>query len=123
MWTQNGGRGGARSGRSNIGASVRSVTEKENCVALGDVIFTCGDCKQSERFDKTQEKIMNHIVANYEQEKHIKESQEKLEVYDIEIWRPEETEDDNDLGEVEKMILQHEVRDYIQQRTKFEENM
>ena len=120
---RNSGRGRGGSSRNNHGSSVRSVTAKGNCVALGDAIFTCGDDKQSERFDKTREKIMNHIFANFEQGKYIKESLEKLEVYDIELWRPEEVEDPDDMGEVEKMILQQEVRDYIQRRTKFEENM
>jgi len=46
-----------------------------------------------------------------------------MESYDMEHWRPEKIEDGTELGEVEKMILQQEVRDYVQCRNKFEDDM
>jgi len=72
---------------------------------------------------KTKDKILNCIFAKFEHGKCAKESLEKLQAYGIEQWRPEEIEDGTELGEVEKMMLQQEVRDYVQRRNKFEGNM
>jgi len=72
---------------------------------------------------KITDKILNHIFATFEHGKCVKESLEKLQAYDIEQWRPEEIDDGTELGEAEKMTLQQEVRDYVQRRNKFEDNM
>ena len=118
-----GGRGPGRNGRGNYGTSGKSAQPKGECAELGDAVYTFGDEKQSEKFNKTTEKILNYIFTNFDHGKYVKESLEKYEVYDMEQWRPEEIEDGTVLGEVEKMIIQQEVRDYVLRRNKFEDNM
>ena len=118
-----GGLGAGRNGRGNNGSSRTPQQLKGECAALGDAVYTFGDEKQSERFNKTTDKILNYIFTNYDQGKYVKESLEKYEMYDIDLWRPEEIEDGTQLGEVEKMVLQQEVRAYVQIRNKFEDNM
>ena len=117
------GQGPGRNSRGNNGSSKKQPQLKGKCEALGDAVCTFGDAKQSERFNKTTDKILNYIFSNYDQGKYVKESLEKYEVYDIELWRPEEIEEGTELGEVEKMVLQQEVRAYVQIRNKFEDNM
>ena len=118
-----GGQGPGRNNRGNNGTSGKSAQPKGECAELGDAVYTFGDEKQSERFNKTTEKILNYIFTNFDHGKYVKESLEKYEVYDMEQWRPEEIEDGTVLGEVEKMIIQQEVRDYVLRRNKFEDNM
>jgi len=117
-----GGRGSGRNSRGNNGSSGQPVA-KGKCAAPGDAIYTCGDEKQSERHMQTTDKVLNYFFVTCEHGKYVKESLEKLESCDIEQWRQKEIEDGTELGEVEKMTRQQEVRDYVQCRNKFEDNM
>ena len=44
-------------------------------------------------------------------------------MHDIEQRRPEETEERTELGEVEKRTIQQEVRNFVQPRNKFEDDI
>ena len=68
-----GSRGPGRNSRGNYGSPGKPAA-KGSCAELSDAIYTCGDAKQSERYMKTTERILNHILAKFEQGKYVKSS-------------------------------------------------
>ena len=115
-------RGGRVQGRNNNNIR-RSTQFKGACEDLKDHVYTVGDAKQADRYTKTTEQILNYIQREYDQGQEVKDSLEQLEEFDMELYKPEKPDDMAALDDIDKMILQQEVKDYCTRKFKFNDNM
>ena len=113
------GRGFHRNGRSNKhksnGSQLRGAIEE-----LRNNVFTLGN---AEKYTKTEEAILTHILSNFKQGYEVCHSLKHLELFDIDAHKPEPTGDIATMSEIDKMILKEQVTKYVARKELFEDNM
>ena len=123
------GKGNGPSGKSskgNGGGQGKSNWNNPNrfkgaCEELKDHVYTVGDAKQSDRYTKTTERILDYILGNFDQGCDVRTSLEELKEVDMELYKPEQPE--GSMSEVDKMVLAAEVKDYVGRKFTFNDNM
>ena len=124
--TNQGNRQGGRGrGNRNFNYTPRNASNlKGACEELKDNVYTVGDAKQADRYNKTTESIVNYIQRTYDEGQDVKDALVALEHVDMDQYRPEQEEEDEDnLSYIDKMILQQEVKEYVARTKKYKDNM
>ena len=124
--TNQGNRQGGRGrGNRNFNYTPRNASNlKGACEELKDNVYTVGDAKQADQYNKTTESIVNYIQRTYDEGQDVKDALVALEHVDMDQYRPEQEEEDEDnLSYIDKMILQQEVKEYVARTKKYKDNM
>jgi len=117
-------RGGPSKGNngSKSSGNYKKTTFKGACADLGENIYTIGDAKQADRYNKTTEQIANYIQREYSRGQDVADAITQMEHQDMTKYQPAPPEDEEKLTKFQEMILQQEIKDYVERKTKYIDN-
>ena len=111
-------------GRDNL-LNPRTVTgAMGQCGELGENIFSIGHVYQADRFVKTADSILSYIQSRYDYGKDVAWALKHLKDYDFvpEMPKAPAASSSQD-SKILEMILNQEVREYVNRKTKYQDNM
>ena len=99
---------------------------KGYCVELGEYTYFISDSRQADNYVKVTEAILNYLQRTYTHGSDVKTALEDGVDFDFEKVRPCGTGDikvSSSLSEIDKLILQAEVKQFVDRKSKYCDNM